>query len=217
MPLLNAFIDSIVCVGFNSQRGLIPDRQSDENVIPLLSYLQPYVLAILTADQAVYPEAEGKYTIDPSYPFPSHSKYSNGYAVNTKSQKKPVVPNTFSNLPLFCSPDGVKISRNEESPIHHIVFTQEEGKRSYAVVLTIPEKFILKSEKPDDDGIYQIETATMNATHSAKSQSRKMPSAYRHTTTIVSPVNNMQPDTSSNTSKHQLQNSLSNTDSNDQP
>lgn len=216
MPLLNAFIDSIVCVGFHSQRGLTPDRQSEENVPPLLSYLQPYVLAILTSDQAAYPEADGKYTIDSSYPFTTHSKYSSGYVPNNKSQKKQVVPNPFTNLPIFCSPDGVKISRNEERPIHHIVFTQEEGKRSYAVVLAIPQKFLLKSDKPDEDGTYQIEPVIVNAPQPTKSQTRKMPSAYRHTTTIVNPLNNMQSYSSPNTSRRQLQSSLSNMDSNEQ-
>lgn len=216
MPLLNAFIDSIVCVGFNSQRGLTPDRQVEENVPPLLSYLQPYVLAILTGEQAAYPEADGKYIIDSSYPFTTHSKYSSGYVPNNKSQKKQVVPNSFTNLPIFCSPDGVKILLYEERPIHHIVFTQEEGKRSYAVVLTIPQKFILKSDKPDDDGTYQIEPVINNPTPATKSQSRKMPSAYRHTTTIINPLNNMQSYSSPNTSKKPLQASLSNMDSNDQ-
>lgn len=211
MPLLNGFIDSIVCVGFNSERGLIIDRQSEQNVIPILSYLQPYVLAILTADQAIYPESEGKYTIDPSYPFKNHSKYSSEYVSNTKSQKKPNIPNTFDNLPLFCSPDGVKISQNEESPIHHIVFTQEEGKRSYAVVLAFPQKFILKSDTPDDDGIYQIESVTTNAAQPTRSHSRKMPSAYRHTPNIASSTNNAQSYNSPNA--HRRQGSLSNFDS----
>lgn len=216
MPLLNAFIDSIVCVGFNSQRGLIPDRQSEENVPPLLSYHQPYVLAILTGDQAAYPEVDGKFTIDSSYPFQTHSKYSSGYVPNNKFQKKQAVTNTFVNLPIFCSPDGVKISLYEERPIHHIVFTQEEGKRSYAVVLTIPQKFILKSDKPDDDGNYQIEPMIRVAPQPTKPQSRKAPSAYRHTTTIINPLNAMPSYNSPNTARKQLQNSLSNLESQDQ-
>jgi hypothetical protein len=201
MPLLNAFIDSVVCVGFNSERGLIIDRESaEENVIPLLSYLKPYVLGVLTADQAVYPESGGKYTIDPSYPFIQHSRSSSG---PVGSQKKQVIPNTFSNLPLFCSPDGVKISLIEESPIHHIVFTQEEGKRSYAVVLEFPQKFILKSDKPDKDGTYQMEPATKNATQLLKSQSKKIPSAYRHNVNANS-TGNMQSYNSPNVTRRRL-------------
>ena len=208
MPLLNAFIDSIVCVGFNSERGLVVDRQSEENVQPLLSYLQPYVLAILTADQAAYPDSGGKYNIDPSYPFITPFKSSSGDPSNSKPQKKQVVSNTFSNLPIFCSPDGVKISQTEESPIHHVVFTQEEGKRSYAVVLPIPQKFILKSDEPDKDGTYQIEPVINNSTQTKKHASRKIPKAFRHTGPVVHPISNAAP-------RKPLQGASSNTDSNE--
>jgi hypothetical protein len=183
MPLLNAFVDAIVCVGFNSERGLIIDPQSEDYGSPLLSYLQPYVLAILTADQAAYPETEGKYSFDQSYPLICNAKSPSEHTSHTKSQKKQTVPNSFSNLPIFCSPDGVKISHlPQEGRIHHIVFTQEEGKRSYAAVLTCQEKFILKNNKPDDDGTYQIESLPMHTTPTIKtSHSRRIPSAYRHT------------------------------------
>jgi hypothetical protein len=182
MPLLNAFVDAIVCVGFNSDRGLIIDPQSEKNDSPLLSYLQPYVLAILTADQAAYPDSEGKYSIDQTYPLISNAKSPSEHTSNTKSQKKQTVTNSFSNLPLFCSPDGVKISHtHQEGGIHHIVFTQEEGKRSYAVVLTFQQKFIFKNN--NKDGTYKIESLAMNTTLSIRtSHSKRIPSAYnRHT------------------------------------
>ena len=184
MPLLNAFIDSIASVGFNCERGLIIDRQSEENTVPLLSYLQPYVLAILTPDQAIYPQAEGKHTIDPSYPFLTHLKSS-----NSKPLKKQAISNIVNNLPIFCTPDGVKISHLPfESRIHHIVFTQEDGKRTFAVVLTFQQKFLLKNEKPEEDGSYQIGSVPIYTTQLGKKKSR--PSAYRHTT--ANPLSNMQ-------------------------
>jgi 5-methylcytosine-specific restriction endonuclease McrA len=210
MPLLNAFIDSIVCVGFNSERGIITDREtSDDNVIPLLSYLKPYVLGILTADQAVYPESNGTYTIDSSYPFIQHSRSSSGYAANPQFQKKQVIPNKFDTLPLFCSPDGVKISLIEESRIHHIVFTQEEGKRSYAVVLAFSQKFILKNYDSNKDGPYQIESMARNATK--PSQSKKMPSAYRHNVN-ANPIGNMQSYSSPNATRRRLNSTSSTTE-----
>ena len=169
MPLLNSFINAIVCVGFNSERGLTIDRQSDNNNSPFLSLLQPYVLAILTSDQAVYPQSKKGDIFDLSYPPISNS--------NPVSPKNRLKPNVFDTLPIFCSPDGVKMSyKQEESRIHHIVFTQEEGTRSYAVVLTFQQKFTLKSDKPDDDGSYQIESPI----HPPKHHAKRIASSYRY-------------------------------------
>jgi hypothetical protein len=210
MPLLNAFIDSIVCVGFNSERGLIIDRQSGENSFPLLSFLQPYVLACLTADQAIYPEGNEKYILDPFYPFISHTKSSSGSASNTKPQKKPTIPDAIKNIPLFCSPDGVKITHiPENSRIHHIVFTQEEGKRSYAVVLTFQQKFIVKSDKPDANGTYPIDYVIINTTQSSKTKSKRIPTSYRRTTTIVNLSTSVPSYNSPNLVRKQYQNSTS--------
>jgi 5-methylcytosine-specific restriction endonuclease McrA len=182
MPLLNPFIDSIVCVGFNSEHGLVIDPKSDKNNSPFLSLLQPYVLAIITADQAIYPQSKGNNIIDQFYPSVCYSKSSSVLTSNTTSQKKHIIPNAFNSLPLFCSPDGVKISHQlEDSRIHHIVFTQEDGKRSYAVVLTFQEQFILKTDKPYDDGRYQIESFTIQS--QTKKPKNKIPSSYRHENT----------------------------------
>ena len=194
MPLLNAFIDSIVCVGFNSERGLVINPKSDKNSSLFLSLLQPYVLAILTADHAIYPQSKEKYIIDQFYPSICYSKPSSVFASNTKSEKKHIIPNALNSLPLFCSPDGVKISHQlEDSRIHHIVFTQEDGKRSYAVVLTFQEKFVLKTETSYDDGRYQIESYTTKTMQLKKSQipvhlptpatkkpKNRIPSSYLH-------------------------------------
>lgn len=181
MPLLNGFVDSIACVGFQSEFGLATERQVEDNANSILSYLQPYVLAILTADYGIYPETKGKFTVDPSYPFitPIRSPPT----TNSKILKKQSVNNMINNLSIFCSLDGVKLSPLPiETRIHHVVFTQEDGKHSYAVVLTLKEKFLLKNETPDADGNYQIESVPIYTTPAAKKGSRARPSAYRHTT-----------------------------------
>jgi hypothetical protein len=116
MPLLNPFIDSIVCVGFNSEHGLVIDPKSDKNNSPFLSLLQPYVLAIITADQAIYPQSKGNNIVDQFYPSVGYSKSSSVLTSNKKSQKKHTITNAFNSLPLFCSPDGVKISQHPRSP-----------------------------------------------------------------------------------------------------
>ncbi|CAF1452441.1 unnamed protein product [Adineta ricciae] len=175
MPLLNAFIDSIVCVGFNSEHGFTPERQLDDSPSLLASKLKPYVLAILTADQAIYPRSKGTDVIDQFYPSVCYTPSS----TIPRSQKKPTIPAAYKDLPVFCSPDGVKLSYEPvQSRIHHIVFTQEDGKRSYVVVLTFSEKFILKTDKPDDDGRYHIES------FSTKKSKRKIPSSYPGNTAV---------------------------------
>ena len=187
MPLLNSFVDAIVCAGFNSECGLTLDPQADANSSPLLAFLQPYVLAVLTADQAIYPQS--KEIIDPSYSSTCRSKSS----LELASQMKSKIPIVYNNLPLFCFPDGVKASyQQEDSRIHYSVFTQEEGKRIYAVVLTFQQKFILKSDKLDDD-TYQIESLTINttqsnipvdtSTYSSKKSAKQIRSSFRYADT----------------------------------
>lgn len=194
MPLLNAFIDSITCVGFQAELGLTTERQVEDNAIPILSYLQPYVLGILTADYAIYPEARGQFAVDPYYPFITPIK--SPPTTHSKILKKQSVTNIINNLPIFCSPDGVKLSHLPiESRIHHIVFTQEDGKRSYAVVITFQEKFLLKNDKPDDDGSYQIESVPLYTTQTAKKGTRVRPKAFHYT--VADPLKNMHVQSSS--------------------
>ncbi len=68
MPLLNAFVDSFVCVGFSSECGLTLDPESKNNESFLTSYLQSSILAIVTDDRAIYPLSGGSEFIDSSYP-----------------------------------------------------------------------------------------------------------------------------------------------------
>ncbi|CAF3630537.1 unnamed protein product [Adineta steineri] len=180
MSLLNAFIDSIVCVGFNSERGFTIKKQFDDNNdSPFQSSIKPYVLSMLTADQALYPQSKDNEVIDQYYPSIFYSKSSSVLPLNTKVPKKHIIPISYSNLPLFCLPEDVKIShQSEESRIHYIVFTQEDGKRSYAVVLTFPEKFILKSIEPDEDGRYEIEPYVVKQV--TKKSKNRIPSSYRY-------------------------------------
>ncbi|CAF2337555.1 unnamed protein product [Rotaria sp. Silwood2] len=224
MPLLNSFIDSIVCVGFTSERGLKLDPESKDNEFSFTSSLQPSLLSIITADRAMYPQSRGSEFIDPCYPPIGHtsshsltiSSTSSGrstpvssFATGIRTQKQYVIPAALNNLPLFCFPDDVRATfERENERIHHIVFTQEEGKRIYALALTFQQSFSLKTNKPDDDGIYQIDdvklstlitrrpsvskipvpidrqklaaSSSLSATSTAKTRSKKMPLSFHY-------------------------------------
>jgi hypothetical protein len=193
MPLLNAFIDSFVCVGFSSESGLTLDSESNHNEPIFKSYLQPSLLALVTADRAMYPQSRGSEFIDPSYPPIGRSNsYSSSGLKNdpvpstplspsgsgTRTSKQHMIPDTLKSLPPFCFPDGVKATyQRENERIHHIVLTQEQGKRSYALVLTFQQPFILKTNKPDKDGTYQIDDVQLS-TSATKTRSKKIPSAF---------------------------------------
>ena len=174
MTLLNAFIESVVTVGFHSDRGLTPEPESKEKKTILGSYFQPSLLAFVTGDRAIYPQSTNNEFVDPSYP-PSNQSYPTsmtGSTISTENSVPPsptvsilrsthrqyIIPGALNNLPMFCFPDGVRVTyQREPVKIHHVVFTQEEGKRSYALVLTMQQIFELKSDKPDDDGLFQIQ------------------------------------------------------------
>ena len=240
MPLLNAFVDSLVCVGFSSERGLTTDPESQPGGSIFSALLQSSVLAILTADRAIYPKARSSESIDASYPpmhrLDSHSTGSGSGrsspitagSSGVRSPKQYIMPAVFSNLSLFCFPDGVKATyQRENERIHHIVLTQEEGKRSYALALTFQQAFILKSNKPDDDGVYRIDDVKLAVTNpkranesripvaidrykpstpstpasSAKVRSRKIPSAFQYTDPV--PANRARSTSTGDASKSQ--------------
>ena len=191
MPLLNAFVDSFVCVGFSSERGIALDPESKDNGSLFTSFLQPSLLAIVTADRAIYPQSRGNDFIDPSYPPMGRSNSrsitassgnsgtstplsSGGFGLRTPKQH--LIPAVFNNLPLFCFADGVQATyQRENERIHHIVFTQEDGKRSYAIVLTFHQSFTLKTNKPDDDGIYQIDDVKLSTLNARRTSVSKIP------------------------------------------
>jgi hypothetical protein len=193
MPLLNAFVDSFVCVGFSSERGLTLDSDSSNDGFLFTSCLQPSVLAIVSSDRAMYPRSSGSEYIDPLYPpinrTNSHSLTTSSdssgrstplSSVNggIKTQKQHSIPAAFNNLPLFCFPDGVRATyQRTNETIHHIVFTQEEGKRSYALALTFQQPFTLKTNKPDDDGTYQIDDFKLPPVLARRSSVSKIPVA----------------------------------------
>lgn len=99
------------------------------------------------------------------------------------------------NLPMFCFPDHVKPTFLAEPPkIHQVVLTQEEGKRSFALILTVQQKFLLRSENSTNEEILQVEDVpkfTVNRSGQTASskipvqssgghRSRKMPISYQH-------------------------------------
>ena len=229
MPLINAFVESVVCVGFSSERGLTLDPESKNNTSVFSSFLQPALLSIVTGDNALYPLSAGSEFVDPSYP-PINRADLNSYVASgggsgrstpslmttasVKGQKPHAISSALRNLPMFCFPEGVKPTyRREPDKIHHIVLTQEEGKRSYALVLTYQQGFVLRTNKPDDDGVYQIDDcklASVNARRPSvskipiaidrqksnpgpaaatgvKMRSRKMPTSFQYTETTTAP------------------------------
>ncbi|UJR33491.1 hypothetical protein I4U23_020936, partial [Adineta vaga] len=158
MPLLNAFIDSVACVGFTSERGVSLDSESKSNGSLFTSSLQPSVLAIVNNNHAMYPQSRSSEFIDPLYP--------------------PIIPTIYHNLPLFCFPDGAHASwERENERIHHIVFTREDGKRTYALIFTFQQSFTLKADKPDDDGIYQINDVQRPTAYTRRISVSKIPIA----------------------------------------
>lgn len=233
MPLINAFVESVVCVGFSSERGLTLDPESKNNASVFSSFLQPSLLSIVTGDNALYPLSAGSESVDPSYPPISRADLNSYVAsgsgsgrstpslvtnASAKGQKPHAISSALSNLPMFCFPEGVKPTyRREPDKIHHIVLTQEEGKRSYALVLTYQQGFVLRTNKPDDDGVYQIDdcklaTVTVRrpsvskipiaidrqksnpgpatvapAATGVKLRSRKMPTSFQYTETTATP------------------------------
>jgi hypothetical protein len=202
MPLRNAFVESIVCVGFSSERGLKPSSDIKSDASLFSSFLQPSLLAVVTADRAIYPQSRSNDFIDPNYPPMSRSNSQSftrsisacerslpvPLSANTsmRGQKQYHISNAFHNLPMFCFPDGVKATyQYEPEKIHHIVFTQEEGKRSYALVLTFQQSFILKSSKLDDDGMFRIDDVKCASTITRRSSVSRIPVAVDRQKTIV--------------------------------
>lgn len=241
MALLNSFVDSIVCVGFSSERGLKLDSEAKDNESIFSSPLQPSLLSIVTATYAMYPLSRDVELIDPDYPpIDRTNSYSSTtsstgsdrstsaslIATGTRSPKQSIPP-AYNNLPLFCFPDGVRATYQKENErIHHIVFTQEEGKRIYALALTFQQSFTLKTDKPDEDGVYQIEdyrspastlrrssvskipiaidrqlSATSTQSSTVKIRSKKMPSSFQYATDTSSNTRSRSSSTSNDTSK----------------
>jgi hypothetical protein len=243
MPLLNAFVDSFVCVGFSSECGLTLDPESKNNESFLTSYLQSSILAIVTGDRATYPLSRRSEFIDSSYPpisrLSSHSSEGLstisdpstpisllGSSIKTKKQHMTLA--AYKDLPFFCFPDGVRATHHpEKEKVHHFVLTQD-GKRSYALALTFQQQFTLKTNQPDEDGIYQIndvKSSTPNTRTSSvskiplpidkqkidsppstssptnKERSNKMPSSYP--TPAINSANQALPPTFQNTAKQQ--------------
>jgi hypothetical protein len=250
MSLLNAFVDSCICVGFSSERGITLDSESKNNGSSFFtSSLQSSVLAIVTADRAMYPQSRGSECIDPSYPpinqlssqLSTTSSISSGrstpvstFNTSIRSQKQHIIPGQYINIPLFCFPDGVRATHQRENKkIHHLVFTQEEEKRSYGIALTFQQEFTLKTDKLDDDGTYQIDNVKISTINTrrlsiskipvaiekqkivsqpsppstpiptAKARSRKIPSSFHYADT--NSTSKPRPSTSNDTSKQQQQ------------
>ena len=191
MPLLNSFVDSFVCVGFSSERGLTLDPESKHEGSIFTSSLQPSILGIVTADRAIYPQLRGGELTDPLYPpvdclnsysttisstNSGHSTPISSSTASIRTTKQSIIPASFTNLPFFCFPDGVQASyQRENEKIHQIVFTQEEGKRSYALALTFQQAFTVKTAEPDDNGVYQIEEVKSSIVKSRSSSISKIP------------------------------------------
>jgi len=210
MPLLNAFVDSVICVGFNSERGVTIDPESKNNESFFTSYLQSSILAIITDDRAIYPLSTVNESIDPFYPpirrLSSHSNSSLStnsgrssppislLGTGIRTQKQHPILTAYKDLPFFCFPDGVRATyQPEKEKIHHFVLTQD-GKRSYALALTFQQQFTLKTDKPDDDGIYQINDVKSSTSNTGRSSVSKIAVAINKSE-IVSP-----PSTSSSSS-----------------
>ncbi|CAF0752462.1 unnamed protein product [Adineta ricciae] len=190
MPLLNAFINSVACVGFTSERGVAIDSESKSNGSLFKSPLQASVLAIVNADRAMYPESRSSELIDPLYPPAGHTSThstsaSSGrstpispLASNARPSRHQMISTIYQNLPFFCFPDGAHATwERENERIHHIVFTREDGKRTYALVFTFQQAFTLKTDKPDDDGIYQISDVQRSTPTARRPSMSKIPVA----------------------------------------
>jgi len=192
MPLLNAFVDSFVCVGFSSEVGLTLDPESKNNESIFTSNLQSSVLAIITSDCATYPSARSEEAIDSSYPPLNRMSSRNSLVLSTSSDRStpssflatgPRTPKQhillagYEDLPHYCFPDGVQITyQPAKEKIHHFVLTQD-GKRSYALALTFQQAFTLKTNQPDVEGIYQISDIKSSTQISRRSGASKIPVA----------------------------------------
>ena len=189
MSLLNAFIDSVVGVGFSSESGLTLTPESGNNDSVLTSNLQPSILAVITADRAAYPPSRGDESLDSSYPPLNRLSSRNSLVLSTSSgrstppsvitplrvQKQHILLAGYKDLPHYCFPDGVRAtSQREKEKIHHFILTQD-GKRSYALALTFQQSFTLESDKPDDEGVYQINDFQLTAQKNERSTVSKIP------------------------------------------
>lgn len=189
MSLLNAFIDSVVCVGFSSESGLRLTSESRNNESVLTSNLQSSILTVITADRAAYPQLRGDESLDSSYPPLNRLSSRNSFVSSTNSsgsthpslttptrvQKQHILLGGYKDLPHYCFPDGVQATfQREKEKIHHFVLTQD-GKRSYAIALTFQQSFILESEKADDEGIYQISDYQLAAQKNERSTASRIP------------------------------------------
>jgi hypothetical protein len=190
MPLLNSFVDSFICAGFSSELGLTLDPESKDDGSIFTSYLQASILAIITSDRATYPTSRDNESIDPSYPSvrrlssSSVQSFSSGRSTpssflnsGTRTPKQPMIPIAYKDLPLYCFPDGIRATyEREKEKIHHFVLTQG-GKRQYALVLTFQQSFTLKTNKPDDDGVYHIKDVKSSTQHTRPAIISKIPVA----------------------------------------
>jgi hypothetical protein len=200
MPLLNAFVDSFVCVGFSSEIGLTLDSESKINGSLFTSNLQASVLAIITSDCATYPLAQSDESFDSSYPPLNRMSARNSLVLSTNSgrstplsslgtgsrtSKQHILLTGYKDLSHYCFPDGIQITyERAKEKIHHFVITQD-GKRSYALALTFQEAFTLQTNEPDDEGIYQISNVKSSTQNSRRSGASKIPVAI-YKTKIVS-------------------------------
>ena len=204
MSLLNAFVDSVVCVGFSSESGLRLTSELRNNESVLTSNLQSSILAVITTDRAAYPQLRGDESLDSSYPPLNRLSSRNSLVSSTNSsgsiplslttptrvQKQHILLGGYKDLPHYCFPDGVRATfQREKEKIHHFVLTQD-GKRSYAIALTFQQPFILESEKADEEGIYQISDYQLAAQKNERSTASKIPV----------PINRQIPASSSSTS-----------------
>ena len=192
MPLLNSFVDALISVGFSSERGLTLDSDSKSEATPFTANLKSSILAIITNDRAIYPVQRGNECIDASYPPMTHSTArssllqsfnsdrstaSSSLTSSIKIQKQHIIPVSYEDLPYYCFPDGVQaIYQQEKEKIHHFVLTQD-GKRTYAVALTFQQSFALRTEKPDDDGTYQIDDISLSPQQRGRVTGSKIPVA----------------------------------------
>jgi hypothetical protein len=208
MPLLNAFVDSIVCVGFSSERGLTIDPESKNNESIFTSDLQSSILAIVTGDRATYPLLRGNESLDSSYPPINRlsSRSSLGQSISSgrstpssiltssiRTPKQHTIPVAYKDLPFFCFPDGVRATyQREKEKVHHFVLTQDE-KRTYALALTFQQQFILKTNEPDEDGVYQISDVKSSTLNTGRPHRSKIPVSTDKQPKIVLPSPPPQP------------------------
>lgn len=203
MSLLNAFVDSVACVGFSSESGLRVTSQSRSSESVLTANLQSAILAVITADRASYPQLRGDESLDSSYPPLNRLSSRNSFVSSTNSSgstplsltnttrmpKQHILLGGYNDLPHYCFPDGVRATfQREKEKVHHFVLTQD-GKRSYAIALTFQQPFILESEQADEEGIYQISDYQLVAQKNERSTASKIP-VLINKSTAAAPVSN---------------------------